>query len=405
MIGLTLLVLSFTLWLGLYLLQRDSDLKALRWVAVGLLAYTTLLLVDSVLQAVSAEWATTISWVVLPLFLLPLLCWLWALRLLLPRFRTRSQTEPQFPYALALVATLFFTLGIGILLFPLAWLPRPLVMAALGGDLLLFGVAVALLDAFDEGEALRPDMARSFVSALLAALLFGAQVALVMLVTDSADTSLLLLLLAVVLSAVALATLSGPLQAGIDKLIFADAPQLRQERAILRETEHYLPRARPEPLALEWDDAEFARLTRRALSHMGNLPRLAASPLIRLPLIDQRFQARDVDGTDNTLLRSAELKAILTEAIGRLKPPGDIAFEPTDAWRLYNALYFPYVRGLKPYSRRAVTEHLDSAESAALDWFRTYVPERTLYNWQKAAATLIAQDLREQIAAFPAQSP
>jgi hypothetical protein len=31
-----------------------------------------------------------------------------------------------------------------------------------------------------------------------------------------------------------------------------------------------------------------------------------------------------------------------------------------------------------------------------LEWFRTNVPERTLHNWQNAAAKLVAQDLREQ---------
>jgi len=49
--------------------------------------------------------------------------------------------------------------------------------------------------------------------------------------------------------------------------------------------------------------------------------------------------------------------------------------------------------GLKPYSRR--TDYTGNG----LDWFRTYVPERTLYNWKNAAAKLVAQDLREQITA------
>ncbi len=57
--------------------------------------------------------------------------------------------------------------------------------------------------------------------------------------------------------------------------------------------------------------------------------------------------------------------------------------------------------GLKPYSRRTdyARNGLDSIEKAALDWFRTYVPERTLYNWQNASAKLVAQDLREQVTA------
>ena len=57
---------------------------------------------------------------------------------------------------------------------------------------------------------------------------------------------------------------------------------------------------------------------------------------------------------------------------------------------------FPYAIGLKPYSRRAEYEKLSPTDREALDWFRTYAPERTLYNWQNAAAQLVAQDLRER---------
>jgi transposase len=55
------------------------------------------------------------------------------------------------------------------------------------------------------------------------------------------------------------------------------------------------------------------------------------------------------------------------------------------------------VAGLKPYSRRADHDTLDDSAQAALDWFRTSVPERTLYNWQTAAARLVAQHLRERL--------
>lgn len=90
------------------------------------------------------------------------------------------------------------------------------------------------------------------------------------------------------------------------------------------------------------------------------------------------------------------MKQLLTESITRLKPPNKGDFGSSEEWRYYNALYFPYVAGLKPYSRRAEYNGLDPAEQEALDWFRTYVPERTLYNWQNAAARLVAQDLRER---------
>jgi hypothetical protein len=110
-----------------------------------------------------------------------------------------------------------------------------------------------------------------------------------------------------------------------------------------------------------------------------------------MPLITLRLaQNGRVDGT---LARANELKVVLTESIGKLKPPDEREFGTTDAWRHYNALYFPYVVGLRPYSRRTVH---DEEFEAALDWFRTQVPERTLYNWQTAAARLVARDLRER---------
>jgi hypothetical protein len=69
-------------------------------------------------------------------------------------------------------------------------------------------------------------------------------------------------------------------------------------------------------------------------------------------------------------------------------------FGMTDEWRYYNALHFPYVVGLKPYTRRADYDSLDETSRAALDWFQTSVPERTLHNWQNAAAKLIAEEIR-----------
>jgi hypothetical protein len=97
------------------------------------------------------------------------------------------------------------------------------------------------------------------------------------------------------------------------------------------------------------------------------------------------------------LERANELKTLLREGIDCLKPAAGDAFQSGDEWRYYNALYYPYVVGLKPYSRRTLhDDDLPPAQQDALEWFQTYVPERTLYNWQTAAAKLVAQHLREQ---------
>jgi hypothetical protein len=100
-----------------------------------------------------------------------------------------------------------------------------------------------------------------------------------------------------------------------------------------------------------------------------------------------------IEGT-NPLDRAQGLKALLVQNIQKLKPQSDMKFGMTDEWRYYNALQFPYVLGLKPYTRRADYDSLDETSRAALDWFQTSVPERTLHNWQNAAAKLIAEDLR-----------
>jgi hypothetical protein len=125
------------------------------------------------------------------------------------------------------------------------------------------------------------------------------------------------------------------------------------------------------------------------------LPRLASSPLAQLPLITARLAARGA--LDQPLERAAELKALLAESIARLRPRGAAAFGTSDEWRHYNVLHFPYVSGLRPYSRRADHTGLDPVARQALEWLATQVPERTLYNWQRAAARLVAADLRAQL--------
>jgi hypothetical protein len=177
----------------------------------------------------------------------------------------------------------------------------------------------------------------------------------------------------------------------VDQIAFFNAPELRRARAVQRAEDNAAQRLDAARNPLDLPSKEFDRLTRRALSQMGNLPKLASSPLTRLPLVTQRLlQNGQAEGT---LARAAELKTVLTESIVKLQPRDEGVFGTTDAWRHYNALYFPYVVGLRPYSRRAIH---DEAYEAALDWFRTQVPERTLYNWQTAAARLVARDLRER---------
>jgi hypothetical protein len=294
--------------------------------------------------------------------------------------------------ALLAAGGLFFGLSLGLLAVPLLSVPSTALTLGIGVDLALLAVALARLDALDEGERLEPDMLRAFAGAAFPALLFGGMVGLAWWVGTGVGMPMLALLQAIVAAAMAIQVLSDPIAGLLDRLVFARTPKLRQARAELRESAVALPRVDAGLPLDDLDDAEFARLTRRALSHYGDLPRLASSPLTRLPIITARLVKRGAP--DNPLERAAELKALLAEGISRLKPRDESDFGTSDAWRHYNALYFPYVVGLKPFSQRVNHDHLDDTARQALAWFAAAVPERTLHNWQNAAAKLIAQDLR-----------
>ena len=388
---------TLALWLGLYLINRNIRQPRLLLAGLGLVCYAVALATTILLSNSPEDASPYLVAVQRPFLFLPAICWFLLLLHLwwrdeepLPERLKRAKR----PFILILVASIFFVLGLTTFVLSFDLLPRPLIFLGIGGDLLLLGIGIAMLDASDDGETIWPDFIRSFVYTLAVVLLFGGQIVLLMIFSTGTTFPLFTLLLTTITVAVILQTASGTFQVVLDKIAFVPSPQIQQERSQLRGAYEAAPRVDISNNLVQLDDKEFSRLTRRALSHMGNLPKLAANPLTRLPLVDHRLQQRGIQ--ENTLERAAELKNILIESIERLKPPGNGVFDSSDAWRYYNALYYPYVLGLKPYSRRADTTQLQSAEKEALNWFRTQVPERTLYNWQNAAAKLIAQDIREQ---------
>jgi hypothetical protein len=205
---------------------------------------------------------------------------------------------------------------------------------------------------------------------------------------------MMFLLLTIIATTVFIQAFAAHFQTFVDRIAFFNAPQVKATRAALRVAAEAAPRVNTNLNLEQLDRDEFARLTRRALSHMGDLPKLANSPLTRLPHVEARLIEQDTQLS--TLTRAAELKVVLTESIERLRPPLEEVARTTDEWRHYNALYVPYVLGLKPYRQRLNWEEVDTAVQPILDWFRTQVPERTLYNWQNKAAELVAQDLRDR---------
>lgn len=150
--------------------------------------------------------------------------------------------RPKQPMGLIIAATLFFGLSVGLLIFPLDGLPREWVVAAIGVDLALLGVAVAALDAFDEGETLFPDIARSFAASSFIVVLFGGQVALAIVLGEGLTFPLLALLLAIIAAAIGVQVFSDWIQSALDRLVFARFPRLQRARSDLRAATSALPR-------------------------------------------------------------------------------------------------------------------------------------------------------------------
>ncbi len=305
--------------------------------------------------------------------------------------KTQKQSE-KYPLGLPLLATVFFGLAVGLAL-PFTWLPRPLVILAIGVDLAFLGIGIAIFDAFDEGHRLREDMVRSFISTLFLSLLFVIQFALAITLDDGLSFGMLVLLYSILATTTAVTTLSGPFISTVSRIgILGNWPK---EQVQLRATAGMIDRVDPQVNFTQMGEKDFQRLTRKAISYLGDLPRLSSSPLTYLPLITHRLEERGA--RKDSLERAHELKTLLTDSIQRLKPPGEELFGSTDAWRYYNALHFPYVVGIKPSRRYQPTDSLAHHERQALEWFRTQVPERTLHNWQTTAAKMVTQDLKDRL--------
>jgi hypothetical protein len=447
--GLSAIVFALSWWLGLYLLARDPRKPVLVLAAAGLTSFAVVVALDAVRVVTQSE---VLGRIEIYLMALPGIAWFAVLvELSRPpdswRGRVReivlvgavaavaltgaalagdvdgplrlghwlmfaavslpslgamvtAMLRPAQPVPVVrfvMVATLFFALANVILIIPLGLLPSGLALASTGFDVALLGIAVALWDAFDEGQALRADMLRSFTATAAVALLFGGQAVIGLAIAGpSAATALTVLLFTSLAIAIAINVLADPLAGVLDRLAFSRSPALRAERAALRSTEAALPLRSHNPLQ-DLDDDTFARLTRRALGHYGDLSKLVASPLTALPAIDERLAARGA--ADQPLERANELKALLADRIAALKPRDGNDFGTSEQWRHYNSLYFPYVVGVRAYAQNATAAGLDPVARQAWQWLVTEVPQRSLHNWQNAAARVIAADLRSGLLA------
>ncbi|MCV7382708.1 hypothetical protein [Mycolicibacter longobardus] len=449
MIVLSALVFTLSWWLGMYLLARDPRKQVLVLAALGLCGFAAVVAAD----AVRAVWhPVLLGRLEIYLAVVPGVAW-FAVVLELSRpcdhwtSRTRDAVlvgvvaaaaltgaawagsvdgplraghwllfavvsvstlgamvkalirpaQPGSVLGVAAVATLFFALANAILLIPLGVVPSGIALASTGVDVLLLGLAVALWDAFDEGQALRLDMLRSFLAAVAMAALLGGQVLIGLALTrnePTAQTALTVLLFTTIAVGIEVQVFVDRLAGLWDRLAFWRSPALRADRAALRGTEAALALRSTSPLD-DVDEETFVRLTRRALGHYGDLSKLVASPLTALPAIDERLAARGAP--DAPLERANELKALLADRIAALKPRDGGEFGTTEQWRHYNALYFPYVVGVRAYAQNATPAGLDPTARQAWQWLVTEVPQRSLHNWQNAGARVIAADLRSRL--------
>ncbi|HLF88101.1 MAG TPA: hypothetical protein VI451_04095, partial [Anaerolineales bacterium] len=119
----------------------------------------------------------------------------------------------------------------------------------------------------------------------------------------------------------------------------------------------------PEPV-------DLSQSVKDALSHYWGGPKLSKSPLIRLRIV-QRALENDESNPSNAL------RAILKEAIERVRPEGERRF--TAEWILYNILELKFMQGRK-------------VREVAL---RLAMSEADLYRKQRVAIEAVAQAIAE----------
>ncbi|MBD8499712.1 hypothetical protein [Paenibacillus arenosi] len=396
---LTYMMFGLLFWLGLYICNRDTYNKLLLTTglclvlaAVGLgatlvLSATDLLDQTHLFSALFLHF-TFITWVIAALGATTEIdnetqrrVFLWKKMLVVDRVIT---ILPILMYVLISLKGRFLPWDLS---FEWNWI-------LFGAVLLLFAVRLLIKELMAHGEAYLPDFFRSLDYSVIFTTIFSGQIALVIQLSSSWNSMTILLLLISICISITFQVFVYPLRAVLDSIAFFTFPKLREERAHLRMVEDVQTRLNDQAEPEEMDEDDLYRHTRRALAQFGDLKRLAASPLTNLKLIDIRLHERGAE--DDVVERAIELKSILLESIGYLKPRQDEAFGTSDEWRYYNALYFPYIIGIKPYSMRYTSDKLDATSVEALEWFRTYVPERTYYNWQTAGAKLVALRLKEK---------
>jgi hypothetical protein len=117
-------------------------------------------------------------------------------------------------------------------------------------------------------------------------------------------------------------------------------------------------------------EGDLSEWVKDALSHYWGGPKLTKNPLLRLKIVQDAL--KEHDGNDANALR-----AILREAIDRIRPEGERRF--TGEWILYNILEMKFVEGRK-------------VREVAL---RLSMSEADLYRKQRIAVEAVAKTIGE----------
>ncbi|MTE12956.1 hypothetical protein [Nocardia aurantiaca] len=269
-------------WLGLYLLARDPRKPLLRRAAAGLLAFAGAVVADRLAGADPWFGGARIVLVCAPVLafsgafvrllprgavervdrwwrvgLLPLCALLampaaggflpagyllGALTLLallgtmlgmLGQHAEWSEDSRRSAAGLLTVGALLLGLSTALILLGLNVLPRTAMLSVIAADLVVLGLGIAVLDAYDEGEGLRADMIHSLVVSGATAAVFGGQAALALTLVGERPV-LVALFFGAVAAAITLQVLNRLLQVGADRVAFASDPQLCAARIELR---------------------------------------------------------------------------------------------------------------------------------------------------------------------------
>jgi hypothetical protein len=301
--------------------------------------------------------------------------------------RLSHQDSMRKIFMVLVLASIGYLVSMMVLLADL--LPAPWLFVLLASDYILLGLAGIAYDAFSEGQRIQQDLGMTFIKG---ALVTGVVVMpwTVALMLSNVQTLSLGIALFFSQGVIAIGiSLQDDIEGWLEQLILRRRNRQREDlRTLLLNSVR-----QPDPISINTieNPDEFIRLTRRALSHLPNLPRLAASPLTDMPLVLAR-----VEPNANSLQRAQELRQLLRECIETLRPQSETRYGIGEEWRFYNALYYPYVAGLSPYKRTPPSETLTDELKVVLRWFQQEVPPRTLYNWQNRGAEMIAGILLEQ---------